>query len=343
MLLRSKGLVRSFGRAVANTRAFSPIALLRAPSAVIVRYHSIRTSDSPFEQYVSANISHSEREFEQHLLLLDSRYDIVSLSHLVGGLKDSSKMKRLQVAITFDDGYRDNAQVAAPMLDRFGMPATIYVVAHCMERRELPWYCVTFYAFKATKVSCFAEPMNRNSFDLSDSAMRTAARLEVNRICATMSWAERDSYMRKVLCALSVSSDTSDPGLMMSWSDIQGLARRGFEIGSHTLSHGNMAHVTADVADQEISESKRLIEARIGSSVTSFCYPNPILRPTYNTATRDLVAKAGFRSAVVPTPGLVSTNSDVLQLPRISAPRDVAEFGYVLESAFGLGRVRAQA
>lgn len=80
---------------------------------------------------------------------------------------------------------------------------------------------------------------------------------------------------------------------MMSWDDVRDCSNAGMEIGAHTVTHLALDRLQHDTARQEIETSKRHIEEAIGKEVTSFAYPFGY----YSPAVRQLVQKAGFRSA----------------------------------------------
>jgi peptidoglycan/xylan/chitin deacetylase (PgdA/CDA1 family) len=61
--------------------------------------------------------------------MIDKGYDIVDLARIVRRFRNGEKVSRRMVAITFDDGWLDNYELAFPIIERFVVPVTIFLVA----------------------------------------------------------------------------------------------------------------------------------------------------------------------------------------------------------------------
>ena len=88
-------------------------------------------------------------------------------------------------------------------------------------------------------------------------------------------------------------------------AQLKEMSNYGIEIGSHTLSHKDLTKITPDKAKQEIEESKKLLEAKLGKEVISFCYPSG----KYNDETVNLVKNAGYKYATTTKPGIGNMNN----------------------------------
>ena len=99
---------------------------------------------------------------------------------------------------------------------------------------------------------------------------------------------------------------------MVHWDEVTELAKAGWDIGAHTLTHPDLSRIPIAQAVREISESKRQIEQRVGHKVAAFAYPygrrNPVVQ--------DCVA-GEFLCACGVSLGLASGGSDPFALPRL--------------------------
>jgi peptidoglycan/xylan/chitin deacetylase (PgdA/CDA1 family) len=122
--------------------------------------------------------------------------------------------------------------------------------------------------------------------------------------------------------------------LLLSDNEIKHLAEGGFEIGSHSLSHSNLAGLASDQARNEIVRSKEVLEALTGKEVRTFCYP----RGDYNREIVELIKEAGYQSAVSLRPGNRNDIDDIYTLHRITiGPRDsIAYFSMTLGPLFNI-------
>lgn len=99
----------------------------------------------------------------------------------------------------------------------------------------------------------------------------------------------------------------------MSWTQIQELRKSSMNIGSHTLTHPDLANSANTRVIKEVTESKSTIEEKIGSIINDFCYPSG----KYNNEVITELKKAGYKTAVTVKSGIVTQNSDLFELPRI--------------------------
>jgi peptidoglycan/xylan/chitin deacetylase (PgdA/CDA1 family) len=108
-------------------------AILLRHTATVVAFHRVHDSDQP------EALSVSVRAFEQHCRFFKEHFRVVPLSDLVARLERGLPPRR-ELAITFDDGYLDNHDTAAPILERLGLPATFFVVTEWMGTDLVPWW-----------------------------------------------------------------------------------------------------------------------------------------------------------------------------------------------------------
>ena len=94
---------------------------LRAQAVVILQYHHV-SETLPAVTSVSANT------FTKHLnYLKEHNFNVIPLNELISALKQGKALDDKTLAITFDDGYNNNYEQAAPILEKFGYPYTIFV------------------------------------------------------------------------------------------------------------------------------------------------------------------------------------------------------------------------
>ena len=100
---------------------------------------------------------------------------------------------------------------------------------------------------------------------------------------------------------------------IMHWAGLRSLADEGWEISGHTRTHPKLAELLDSEAEREMADGKRDLEERLGSTVSTFCYPFGSVGAT----TPALCRKVGFRAACTTRSGLASAESDPLLLPRV--------------------------
>jgi peptidoglycan/xylan/chitin deacetylase (PgdA/CDA1 family) len=309
-------------------------AKLRPPGAAILMYHSVM-DDPDCELQTLGKIIHSSTVFSRHMELIAREYVPVSLDELARALTDGKELKPRSVAVTFDDGYRDNCEVAVPILNRVGVPATFYVTVDCVETAKLPWPSRLRHAFYTARKISWND--TKSTRILGDAAQRDQAFLRACDLCAKLAGGRQEEFVAGIENALEAGPPKTTRRLMMTWEQVQEIAKKGHIIGSHTLTHPNMAFLEEGVAKTELVGSKHKLEQVLNGPVVHFSYPCPALSPHWSPGTRRLSQEAGYRSAVTTVGGPVRRNDDPLALHRVRPTKEPDGLRWNLECTF-LGR-----
>jgi peptidoglycan/xylan/chitin deacetylase (PgdA/CDA1 family) len=303
--------------------------------AAIIMYHSVM--DEPMSHADTlGDIIHSTQAFRGQVELIARQYDPVTLDDVSRFIKGEQELPPRPVVITFDDGYSDNYEVAHPVLKSFGVPATFYVTVGCVDRKQLPWPSRVRFAFLNSKHKNWLEP-DGHKWPLETIQQRTRAFERASEYCGKLAGAAQDAVVESLERELDTKLPDDRQRLMMSWDQIRGLVRAGHIVGSHTVSHPNMAHIADIELKDELSASKCRLQDELSQSVLHFSYPCPALTPHWTQATVESSREAGYESAVTTNGGLVRKHDNPLCLRRIRPTKDVAGLHWNLESVF-LGR-----
>lgn len=309
-------LIRLMLEAIAGLgldRALGPFARGRG---VVLTFHHVRP-DALASLPENAGLSITPDFLEQVILLLRRlNYDIVPLGDVPARL--TGEGGRPFVALNFDDGYRDNAEFALPILRRHNAPMTLFVCPGFAERTAPLWWLDLEEAVMR---------LDRLALDLPDGGFSAEAATKETKIAAlrALYWRLRqqdETNLRAVVAALARQAGL-DPAariarLCMDWDELRRFAEDPLvTIGAHTLSHPRLAKLDEDAAREEIAGSRDRILAETGIDARDFAYP--VGDPT-SAGTREfaLARELGFLSAVTTRPGVLKGGVDVLALPRIS-------------------------
>jgi peptidoglycan/xylan/chitin deacetylase (PgdA/CDA1 family) len=107
--------------------------LVRGEIGVVVAFH--RVTDAIPED----GITKGSRDFERFCRFFRDHFDVISLDDFVGRLERKASVAGT-LAITFDDGYLDNFEIAAPILRKLSLPATFFLVSGFLGTTIVPWW-----------------------------------------------------------------------------------------------------------------------------------------------------------------------------------------------------------
>jgi len=301
-------------------------------SAAILMYHSVMPDPTAHADSLGG-IIHSESEFRAQMELLRRDYHPLSLEEVVGNLKTGKPSPKRSVVVTFDDGYTDNCEVAMPILDQLGIPATFYVTVDCIEQRKLPWPSRLRFAFRKTKLPAWKDGRG-NSWSLGDLDSCERAYLASCDDCCQLSGQAQESFVRGVEEQLQAAVPGNSSSLMMNYAQIGTLAQHGHIVGSHTMTHPNMAYIPEGEARTELAESKQRLEHALQAPVRHFSYPCPAMTPHWSERTVAQSRSVGYDSAVTTNGGVTRYGDHPLSLKRIRPTKTAEGLRWNLECAF---------
>jgi peptidoglycan/xylan/chitin deacetylase (PgdA/CDA1 family) len=264
--------------------------------AIILMYHSVAAEDAA--TFIEPGNRIDPRTFERQMAYLAAERRVMPLAELVDIVADGRALPADTVCITFDDGYRDNLTVAAPILERYRLPATLFLATGYVERGENQW---------------------------SDT-LHLLSRKDLHAQLLEASHAER----MRVLAELPPVKNA--PRLMLDWEDVRTLVRNHprFEIGGHTRDHLDLTRHPGE-ARAQIEDCRADLRRELGVEPQHFSYPYG----RWDAATRQAVIDAGWRSAVAAdTKGHIGPATDRYAMPRVEAPRSMTRFAFRTSSSF---------
>lgn len=291
------------------------------PNFQILTYHRFVAANDPFFAGMPVEV------FDRQIRFLSRYYQVVDLGQLMRRLDEGGEIPPNVVALTFDDGYRDNYELAYPVLQRYGVPATIFLATGFVNRQELLWNDKVRYALKHT--NCQELILNfegERRYPLQTSGQRLAAACDILYRFFHILHSEKLRLVDEICAQLKVRDFGELWDSMLTWKQIQEMNKAGISFGAHTVTHPILSRLPLDHAREEILQSKRNIEERLDAPVDLFAYP--VGRPVdFNEELKSVVRKLGFRAAVSTIFGTNTADTDRYALCRGGADEpDLAMF-----------------
>ncbi|MBU4259989.1 MAG: polysaccharide deacetylase family protein [Proteobacteria bacterium] len=216
----------------------------------------------------------STRDFEKQIVHLVKNYKVISLDEIVNRIKNRRSLRRC-VAITFDDGFRDNYEIAYPILKKYNVPATIFLTTGYIENGTAPWFIKLRYIFMQTTKTHFNLSHNGTTISIPTNTRdgKFAASDKVMAYLKDCPDEERLPLLDRLCEQLGVNEFKGLNDLMLTWDQIKEMAGNSISFGAHTVNHPILSRTSVEMAEREIQESKRMVEEKTGKSATSFAYP----------------------------------------------------------------------
>ncbi|MFK8027430.1 MAG: polysaccharide deacetylase family protein [Gammaproteobacteria bacterium] len=275
---------------------------------LVLTYHRVLAEYDPVIDEVDAV------QFTRQMETLAEYFNVVSLEEGLEQMR-SGTLPASSVCITFDDGYRDNYDVALPILSALNLPATFFIATGYLGD-GIMWNDVVGLAIKNTSL----KQLDLSEFSLGNELIDTEQKKVqlIEKLLSNIKYNNVDQRIDMVNRLKNIAQVDINERLMMTESEVKELSRAGMEIGGHTVKHPILTCADDDDVHCEVTEGKLFLEELLGKKLKFFAYPNGQTGKDYNEKHMQIVKQAGFDAALTTNNGVIDKDSGMYDLPRIS-------------------------
>jgi peptidoglycan/xylan/chitin deacetylase (PgdA/CDA1 family) len=252
------------------------------PGVAVLCYHDVRISDDsiPF-----SDLHVTKATFERHCRLIANACDPISLAEFREARQKGRELPPRSVIVTFDDGYRGVLDHALPILERYGIPAAVFVsAAPVLDGRHFWFDALCRRQGEAAVLNARARPYHE--------------------------W-------QALTDATAIALDESEWHRPLTAAELERLAANPLiEIGAHTMTHPTLGLAPIEDQQREIAGCRAALERVLGNPVTAFAYPYGNLFEDYTSETVSVVRDARFDLAFTTGASFATLDCDPLQIPR---------------------------
>jgi peptidoglycan/xylan/chitin deacetylase (PgdA/CDA1 family) len=274
----------------------------------IFTFHRVRPANQPanlFDTCPSVGVEVFRRILEH----ISEQFSVISLQELC----NDSIGKAPAAAITFDDGWRDNYELAFPILCEFGIPATIFVTTSKIGSSELFWQQELGHLFCTANIDPNGETARRlravlkvrNSQPLTPDLYR-------NTVLLWKRLRNAECTSRLVSAGWVALAGSDGYRMFLNTGEMCKMADSGIAFGSHTVTHCILPRYSRLEVERELTESKVVLENLLGEKIDMLAYPDGQCTPEVIDCARE----AGYRIACTTRSRRFSQKEGLLRVPR---------------------------
>lgn len=279
---------------------------------VVLTYHRVRPQTDP----LSPDMCDVPR-FESQLATMSRWFNVMPLAEAVRR-SQSGDLPQRTVCITFDDGYRDNVDIALPMLRKYGLHATFFIATGYLGD-GIMWNDQVIETVRRRETG---------DWDLSEFGLGVRPMSDVE---------SRRQVMRELIAKLkhqtpvqrqqwadTLAQQITEPmeRIMMTRDEVRSLHDAGMAIGGHTVTHPILSLLDAPEARAELANGKQALEVLTDSEIELFAFPNGKAGADYESQHADLARDVGFSAAFTTMWGHATDTSPKFELPRVGLEWD---------------------
>ncbi len=318
-----------YARALFHTGLCAVVNRMMPVRLTILAGHCVAPGSALTEGFLPADMQISEEKLERILRWFSGRYQLCTVGEGWSRLR-SGKSARSMLALSMDDGYRDNCRVMLPLLRRVKAPATVYLESRPLDERRVNWSHKYFWILSRMDFSTVALRYAKLTQDPTiskaiEGALKKSGHDPRYHVKRALKYdaepADRDRVIDQLFAEAGGDEAALCDELYMDWDEARELQAAGVELGGHTINHVILSRCDRDVAKREIDDGARSIRAALGQPTPSFAYPWG-RRWDFNAESSAVVLESGFESAVTMHAGVNLPHTKPTELKRLAIADD---------------------
>lgn len=253
--------------------------------------------------------------FDRQMDYLAERFSIVPLEAIVKKLSDPRAKPSRELALTFDDGLRNQSSIVYPILKRRKLPATFFISPGLVDSGRWIWN----HEARARLRSLSVDRRTELSRALEARGWETEQIIEWMKGLVFEARNRAEDTIRAATSDFVPTPEDHSNSDIMGWEEISALDPALITIGSHAYNHPILTSLGDRELQSELRDSRAELEKRLGRPVEYFCYPNG----TYDDRVVRCV-REHYRAAVTMRAGRVVTGCNAYTLPRTPSANDLS-------------------
>jgi len=311
-------LRESVARLVYHTPLWRLCDLLAPRRLLVLAGHCV---EAPSNAFLAPEMKIREETLEELLSWLQRRFQATRVAEGWAQLQGSSGKSLF--ALSMDDGYRDNLTHLLPLTVRLDVPVTIYLESRPLEGEKVNWMHKFFWLLERMEVTKIGHRYGELTKIERDDILTNqivAAGIDVVYLWKKMlkydvDPLERDRVMDLIYVEAGGDEAALCADLYLDKDGARSLAKAGWELGGHTISHHSVSTLDEDAQRREIIGGREALISELGAGCESFAYPFG-RRWDFDETSVSLAREAGFECAVTTHAGVNTKASDAYRLNR---------------------------
>lgn len=269
-------------------------ALPARDALLVLNYH--RIGDAAADPFDPDLFSATADELDRQITYLKRHLSVVTLGEAQAFVEGRDSSSHSRVLITFDDGYLDNYELAFPILRSHGVQGVFFLTTSIVGSCAMPWWDRIAYLIKTARRRRFSL---RYPADLAVDIDENGITRSLRDVLAQYKRPETADPAR-FLSELqeSANGDTPPSSLrrFLSWDEAREMIRGGMAIGSHTVSHDVLSQLKPERQQEELAQSREILQQQLGVAVDSLAYPVG-LETSFTDRTQSIARDTGYHMA----------------------------------------------
>ncbi len=294
---------------------------------IFLCYHGVTSLKSKnVENYSKKHID--KKKFIKQMKFLKKNYNMISIDDIYHHIKNRIPFSKKDVAISFDDGFKNNFTIAAPILNKLKIPAIFYICPKSISKKKMFWVdqietCID----KCKKSKIKINSLSSKNIYLNNIKKKISLIKKIKKICKNLNIKKKDDMIKILKKVTSVEPDikSSKNYELADWKIIKRISKNNlFTLGGHSLEHDILTKMNMKELDNNITKTIAIIKNKTGVNIEHFSYPEG----KFNNNVIKYLKKNNIKSAPIAT-GLKNThNTDLYKIKRVMVGFEKIKFPF---------------
>jgi peptidoglycan/xylan/chitin deacetylase (PgdA/CDA1 family) len=295
-----------------------------AKNGFVLMYHRVLRNSCLDEDITEPGMYVADKTFEDHLKSLRKYFTVITLEELISRIHSREKIRNC-CAITFDDGWKDNYEIAFPLIKKYEIPITIFLASGFIGTERWFW---------PEELILHLKKINKYRYSIKDElklihqllpAFDKAKNYElwIQEVIKEMKKFTPEKRENILNSLRQLDPTVIRKRMLLNWDEIIEMYNSKLvSFGSHTINHVILDQLDNKTKNDEIKGSKDQIANKIGSDIKMFAYPNG----NYNKEETEILINNGFMGAVTTKRDYLNKDTPIFEIPRIGMHEDVSNY-----------------
>jgi peptidoglycan/xylan/chitin deacetylase (PgdA/CDA1 family) len=258
-------------------------------------------------------------EFEAILADVGRAGKAMSMDDVLRTCQSGEPFPKGAFAVTFDDGFENNLTVARPVLDRLGIPATVYVTSRFVDENGMSWVDRIEYAMEKTRYGVLRLPWSQRASHFANTIEKIAILNDIRRNVKSTPDLDVDEFVSDVFRQLDLEEvRSSDEQLdrKMTWDQVRNWCGHGFLVGGHSHTHAILSFLSLPRLEQEIDISLGMLKEKADIVASHYSYPEGLAH-CYSEDVIRVLKSRGIACCPTAIDGTNGPGADAFHLRRV--------------------------
>ena len=292
--------------------------------SVVLTYHRVLDDERAPLTNSHPGIVVSDSVFEMHMRVLRQHFNPISLDEFQAHLEQKAILPERSCLVTFDDGWLDNYEIAFPIIQKYKIPAVIFLPVNYISGDSMFWQ-EEIQMMLSRMLSSDDEEQRAKLVKIleSERTFREPTNADIRSYVVKLK-SLSDTEINRVLGIIRNEFGSYDESphynRYLTWDQVLEMQAAGITFASHALSHRKLCGLSDAQCRNELAASRAFLEERLGHPVRAIAYPNG----DYDERVIGEAKKTGYSMAFSTCCGFVQSSCNPLAIPRINIHNDNA-------------------